>query len=167
VAELVDARDLKSLDGNVVWVRVPPPAPIGQRIPFDGRTAGLHNARDTRADLQDFFSAQTDVNLPALRDLLVLRAWLATRELLHRSAHALPSIEFGRSAAFQIASRCSRALPRKMDGLRGRIRDRQKYQASHTERPGETAPRCDAYGLPRFHSLNCLISTPDDAGKAS
>jgi hypothetical protein len=31
VAELVDARDLKSLDGNVVWVRVPPPAPeVGQ-----------------------------------------------------------------------------------------------------------------------------------------
>jgi hypothetical protein len=28
VAELVDARDLKSLDGNVVWVRVPPPAPM-------------------------------------------------------------------------------------------------------------------------------------------
>ena len=28
VAELVDARDLKSLDGDVVWVRVPPPAPI-------------------------------------------------------------------------------------------------------------------------------------------
>src|SRR3954451_24577428 len=27
VSELVDARDLKSLDGNVVWVRVPPPAP--------------------------------------------------------------------------------------------------------------------------------------------
>src|ERR1700730_11354932 len=27
VAELVDARDLKSLDGNVVWVRGPPPAP--------------------------------------------------------------------------------------------------------------------------------------------
>jgi hypothetical protein len=27
VAELVDARDLKSLDGNVVWVRLPPPAP--------------------------------------------------------------------------------------------------------------------------------------------
>jgi hypothetical protein len=27
VAELVDARDLKSLDGNIVWVRVPPPAP--------------------------------------------------------------------------------------------------------------------------------------------
>ena len=27
VAELVDARDLKSLDGNVEWVRVPPPAP--------------------------------------------------------------------------------------------------------------------------------------------
>ena len=27
MAELVDARDLKSLDGNVVWVRLPPPAP--------------------------------------------------------------------------------------------------------------------------------------------
>ena len=31
VAELVDARDLKSLDGNVVWVRVPPPAPAYAR----------------------------------------------------------------------------------------------------------------------------------------
>jgi hypothetical protein len=31
VAELVDARDLKSLDGNVVWVRVPPPAPEAAR----------------------------------------------------------------------------------------------------------------------------------------
>src|SRR5580692_424879 len=31
VAELVDARDLKSLDGNVVWVRVPPPAPMASR----------------------------------------------------------------------------------------------------------------------------------------
>src|ERR1700682_2280198 len=30
VAELVDARDLKSLDGNVVWVRLPPPAPTPQ-----------------------------------------------------------------------------------------------------------------------------------------
>jgi hypothetical protein len=32
VAELVDARDLKSLDGNVVWVRVPPPAPRTSRL---------------------------------------------------------------------------------------------------------------------------------------
>jgi hypothetical protein len=34
VAELVDARDLKSLDGNVVWVRVPPPAPIAGPLVF-------------------------------------------------------------------------------------------------------------------------------------
>src|SRR5436190_22234655 len=32
VAELVEARDLKSLDGNVVWVRVPPPAPSKKRV---------------------------------------------------------------------------------------------------------------------------------------
>ena len=36
VAELVDARDLKSLDGNVVWVRVPPPAPAFAREAREG-----------------------------------------------------------------------------------------------------------------------------------
>src|SRR6476661_4861599 len=36
VAELVDARDLKSLDGNVVWVRVPPPAPAFAREASEG-----------------------------------------------------------------------------------------------------------------------------------
>src|SRR3954471_3258487 len=36
VAELVDARDLKSLDGNVVWVRVPPPAPSFAREASEG-----------------------------------------------------------------------------------------------------------------------------------
>jgi hypothetical protein len=36
VAELVDARDLKSLDGNVVWVRVPPPAPEVSEFQFLG-----------------------------------------------------------------------------------------------------------------------------------
>jgi hypothetical protein len=41
VAELVDARDLKSLDGNVVWVRVPPPAPskIRHILNFRNRAA--------------------------------------------------------------------------------------------------------------------------------
>ena len=38
VAELVDARDLKSLDGNVVWVRVPPPAPRGSSRPVPENT---------------------------------------------------------------------------------------------------------------------------------
>jgi hypothetical protein len=33
VAEQVDARDLKSLDGNVVRVRVPPPAPTRRSWP--------------------------------------------------------------------------------------------------------------------------------------
>ena len=36
MAELVDARDLKSLDGNVVWVRVPPPAPAFAREASEG-----------------------------------------------------------------------------------------------------------------------------------
>jgi hypothetical protein len=36
VAELVDARDLKSLDGNVVWVRVPPPAPLPDKRSEEG-----------------------------------------------------------------------------------------------------------------------------------
>jgi hypothetical protein len=40
VAELVDARDLKSLDGNVVWVRVPPPAP---RLEASFALNGLRN----------------------------------------------------------------------------------------------------------------------------
>jgi hypothetical protein len=43
VAELVDARDLKSLDGNVVWVRVPPPAPNKERV--FRRTKAMQSAR--------------------------------------------------------------------------------------------------------------------------
>jgi hypothetical protein len=46
VAELVDARDLKSLDGNVVWVRVPPPAP---GIAFKGVAAGPDKSRSIGA----------------------------------------------------------------------------------------------------------------------
>jgi hypothetical protein len=48
VAELVDARDLKSLDGNVVRVRVPPPAPriFGLCLV---RKIGLRSARVSRA----------------------------------------------------------------------------------------------------------------------
>jgi hypothetical protein len=36
VAELVDARDLKSLDGNVVRVRFPPSAPVTNERYSDG-----------------------------------------------------------------------------------------------------------------------------------
>ena len=45
VAELVDARDLKSLDGNVVRVRVPPPAPRMGSVKT--RIGGTTGANDT------------------------------------------------------------------------------------------------------------------------
>ena len=45
VAELVDARDLKSLDGNVVWVRVPPPAPAFAREASKGCRAEADRRR--------------------------------------------------------------------------------------------------------------------------
>src|SRR5437588_9215097 len=45
VAELVDARDLKSLDGNVVWVRVPPPAPAFARKASEGCRAEADRRR--------------------------------------------------------------------------------------------------------------------------
>jgi hypothetical protein len=45
VAELVDARDLKSLDGNVVWVRVPPPAPAFAREASEGCRAEAFRRR--------------------------------------------------------------------------------------------------------------------------
>src|SRR5882762_1736862 len=45
VAELVDARDLKSLDGNVVWVRVPPPAPAFAREASEGCRAEADRRR--------------------------------------------------------------------------------------------------------------------------
>ena len=45
MAELVDARDLKSLDGNVVWVRVPPPAPAFAREASEGCRAGARRAK--------------------------------------------------------------------------------------------------------------------------
>ena len=43
VAELVDARDLKSLDGNVVWVRVPPPAPSKDALRATGPRRRVRN----------------------------------------------------------------------------------------------------------------------------
>jgi hypothetical protein len=52
VAELVDARDLKSLDGNVVWVRVPPPAPmIGRTSHLFRRIRPHRTCHDRTANL--------------------------------------------------------------------------------------------------------------------
>lgn len=50
VAELVDARDLKSLDGNVVRVRFPPSAPEGQRVPH---RPGAETFADSNFSFQD------------------------------------------------------------------------------------------------------------------
>ena len=35
VVELADARDSKSRDGDIVWVRPPPPAPALNKTDFD------------------------------------------------------------------------------------------------------------------------------------
>ena len=37
VMELADVTDSKSVDGDIVWVRVPPPAPNGRRVSFETR----------------------------------------------------------------------------------------------------------------------------------
>src|SRR5882757_3304808 len=51
VAELVDARDLKSLDGNVVWVRVPPPAPRFALTGYAWRATQTVRAKRVRRSL--------------------------------------------------------------------------------------------------------------------
>ena len=53
VAELVDARDLKSLDGNVVWVRVPPPAPTQISMCNRDLLGYVRNNRETAFDYTD------------------------------------------------------------------------------------------------------------------
>ena len=64
VAELVDARDLKSLDGNVVWVRVPPPAPPPTR--FATKISAGPRARERPADPVKYWLATA----PCFMDLM-------------------------------------------------------------------------------------------------
>jgi hypothetical protein len=81
VAELVDARDLKSLDGNVVWVRVPPPAPkVGAtKHPITGAAEQLVAVeRDITLNLVD----AVDFNLGVRQPLVEILAALDMRRLI-------------------------------------------------------------------------------------
>src|ERR1700716_2468335 len=80
VAELVDARDLKSLDGNVVWVRVPPPAPIDP--------SRIHIRRATDPPTRNASSAERVLRTECVSRRSILRSFRSRR--LGHLRHALP-----------------------------------------------------------------------------
>jgi hypothetical protein len=104
VAELVDARDLKSLDGNVVWVRVPPPAPKpgkhdGGAMPDDndlfdedGRETRDEFDRLTQLLSQHLVKFAEDQDIPdEMLAVLLLRIAIASRMVGYVASTARPS----------------------------------------------------------------------------
>jgi hypothetical protein len=105
VAELVDARDLKSLDGNVVWVRLPPPAPIptkqdggampdDQDDPFneDGDEPLSDFDRLTEALFQHVIPFAEEEEIPDdMLSALLLRLSLTSRMVAYAGTAAKPS----------------------------------------------------------------------------
>jgi hypothetical protein len=104
VAELVDARDLKSLDGNVVWVRVPPPAPrlTTSEVEMSGEHDDLFDENENEA--AEDFNRLTDILFERVTEfandeevaddivpLLLLRLALTTRMMNYAASVAKPS----------------------------------------------------------------------------
>jgi hypothetical protein len=106
VAELVDARDLKSLDGNIVWVRFPPPAPEDQTTPAEMDMADNdddlsdQNENDEVSEFDELtdllfervseFADDEDVPDEVL-PMLLLRLSLTTRMMAYATSVAQPS----------------------------------------------------------------------------
>ena len=58
---MVDVADSKSADGDIVWVRVPPPAPRQKNsAPF--RFLGLRKSRENCTSAESFFLSETEVS---------------------------------------------------------------------------------------------------------
>ena len=58
---MVDVADSKSADGDIVWVRVPPPAPRQKNsAPF--RFRGLRKSRENCTSAASFFLSETEVS---------------------------------------------------------------------------------------------------------
>ena len=58
---MVDVADSKSADGDIVWVRVPPPAPRQKNsVPF--RFRGLRKSRENCTSAESFFLSETGVS---------------------------------------------------------------------------------------------------------
>ena len=91
VAELVDARDLKSLDGNVVRVRVPPPAPDRRSCRVHGsaeRTLKSAPARGLFQKTRHAFGADKSWRFGTLL-LSAHHKWIGRGSLRGRNPHAL------------------------------------------------------------------------------
>ena len=104
VAELVDARDLKSLDGNVVWVRLPPPAPrlTTNEVDMPGENDDLFG--EDEDDAVEDFNRLTDILFERVAEfaededvgdeiipLLLLRLALTMRMMNYVESVAKPS----------------------------------------------------------------------------
>ncbi len=58
---MVDVADSKSADGDIVWVRVPPPAPRQKKAaPF--RLPGLRKSREDYTSAASFFLSETELS---------------------------------------------------------------------------------------------------------
>ncbi len=58
---MVDVADSKSADGDIVWVRVPPPAPR-QKNSASLRSRGLRKSRENCVSAESFFLSETELS---------------------------------------------------------------------------------------------------------
>ena len=59
---MVDVADSKSADGDIVWVRVPPPAPPRQKKAVPFRLPGYRKSREDSISTASFFLSETGVS---------------------------------------------------------------------------------------------------------